>query len=92
MFRRLRRDELSRRIQITKAAALTNITSQTQSSDACCGAIAAGCGTSCTVLVCCSLPLPVVPVAVVEGDDELVPLAVVEGDDEVPVVVDCPTE
>ena len=71
------------------AATATNIKSQAQSSDACCEAIDVVCGTSCTDVVCCSLPLPVGPVAVGEGDDELLPVAVGDGDDELlPVVVD----
>ena len=77
----------------TRAAAVNNTTSQTQSSDACCEVIGVVCGASCTVLVCCPLPLLVVPGAVVEGDDELLPVAVGDGDDELlSVVADCPTE
>lgn len=81
-------------MKIAKAAAVTNSAIQTQSSDACCDAVGVVCGASCTVLVCCPLPLPVVPGTAVEGDDELVPVVavVVDEDDEVPVVADCPTE
>lgn len=89
LFRCLRRDTISRQVKNAMAVAAANIKSQIQSSDACCEVIGAVCGTSCTDVVCCSLPLPVAPVAVVEGDDELLPMAVGDGDDELlPVVVD----
>lgn len=72
---------------------MSNTKSQIQSSDACCDVVGLVWGASSTVVVCCSLPLPVVPVAVVEGDDELLPVAAGEGDDELlSVVADCPTE